>query len=91
VYRTKSKIDPEAISDLHVPLLDIYPEGILQREIKDIVEELEIMLDINRTQKKVLKDFILHVEHILDPHRRFTFHGRHTRKTSTMNGADSSV
>lgn len=91
VYRTKSKIDPEAISDLHVPLLDIYPEGILQREIKDIIEELEIMLDINRTQKKVLKDFILHVEHILDPNRRFSFHGRPLRRTGTMNGAGSSV
>jgi hypothetical protein len=91
VYRTKSKIDPEAISDLHVPLLDIYPEGILQREIKDIIEELEIMLDINRTQKKVLKDFILHVEHILDPNRRFSFHGRPLRRTGTMNGAGSLV
>jgi hypothetical protein len=92
VYRTKSKVDPEAISELHVPLLDIYPEGILQREIKDIEEELEIMLNINRTQRKVLKDFIMHVEHILDPQGRYSFHGRHRKKKiNMMNNGDTTT
>ena len=54
-------------NDLHVPLLDINPEGRLQREIKDIIDELDIMIHINRKQKEVLKRFSKHVEHILDP------------------------
>jgi len=49
------------------------------------------MLDINRTQKKVIKDFMLHVEHILDPHRHFNLHGRTWRRPGTANGAGSSM
>jgi len=59
------------MKDLHVPLLDINPEGKLQREVKDILEELHIMLHINRSHRDVLKDFIINVEHILDPKGAF--------------------
>jgi len=65
VYRSKTKVD-EA-SDLHVPLLDIYPEGKLQREVKDILDELDIMLSITRRQREIIRRFCRHVENILDP------------------------
>ncbi|KAK8137001.1 hypothetical protein PG984_004941 [Apiospora sp. TS-2023a] len=54
-------------TDLHVALLDINPEGKLQREIKDIIEELEIMIHINRIHKTILKSFIHQVIRIMDP------------------------
>ena len=65
VYRKKPKHD-EA-SELHVPLLDIHPEGKLQREIKDIIDELDIMINITRRQRELIKRFCKHVENILDP------------------------
>ncbi|KAK4175046.1 hypothetical protein QBC36DRAFT_332283 [Triangularia setosa] len=65
IYRSRSKyIDS---SDLHVPLLDIHPEGKLQREVKDIIDELDIMIHVHRKQREVTKRFCKHVEHILDP------------------------
>uniref|UniRef100_A0ABR1SRN4 Ankyrin repeat protein n=1 Tax=Apiospora rasikravindrae TaxID=990691 RepID=A0ABR1SRN4_9PEZI len=57
-------------TDLHVALLDINPEGRLQREIKDIIEELEIMIHINRTHKTILASFINQVTQIMDPNGR---------------------
>ncbi|KAK6858117.1 Magnesium transport protein CorA- transmembrane region [Apiospora arundinis] len=53
--------------ELQVSLLDINPEGKLQREIKDIIEELEIMIHINRTHKTVLNSLIHQVTHIMGP------------------------
>lgn len=50
-----------------VHLLDIHREGQLQKEIKDIIEELDMMLHVNRKQKEVIKRFSRNVEHILDP------------------------
>jgi hypothetical protein len=55
------------ISAVLTPLLNVSPEGMLQREIKDIIDELDIMIRIARQQKEVLKDFKKHVEKILDP------------------------
>ena len=66
VYRSKQK-HVEAIN-LHEPLLDIFPEGPLQKEIKDIIDELDMMLHVNKKQKDVIKRFSKNVEHILDPH-----------------------
>lgn len=57
-------------------MLDINPEGKLQREIKDILEELDILLYVKRTQRTVLQDFIVHVEHILDPHGYYSSENR---------------
>lgn len=59
------------MTELHVSLLDINPEGKLQREIKDIIEELEIMIHINRTHKTILNGFIHQVTQIMDPDGRF--------------------
>lgn len=68
IYRKHSDNGlPSNLSNLHIPLLDINPEGQLEKEIKDIVEELEIMIHINKTQRDVFKQFKAHVEHILDP------------------------
>ncbi|KAF3019773.1 hypothetical protein E8E14_011476 [Neopestalotiopsis sp. 37M] len=65
IYKSRAR---PAASKLHVPLLDITPEGELEKEIKDILEELGIMIYVNNTHLEVLNQFIRHVKHILDPH-----------------------
>ncbi|KAI0179497.1 hypothetical protein GGR52DRAFT_309312 [Hypoxylon sp. FL1284] len=67
VYKQRGSFDSIDISQLHVPLLDINPEGKLEREIKDIVEELDIMIHITKTYEDVLKNFVANVEDFLDP------------------------
>ncbi|KAK4197015.1 hypothetical protein QBC40DRAFT_286353 [Triangularia verruculosa] len=69
IYRSRSKYINS--SDLHVPLLDIHPEGKLQREVKDIIDELDIMIHVHKKQREVIKRFCKHVEHILDPDGRW--------------------
>lgn len=54
------------LSDFVVPLLNINPEGVLQREIKDIIDELDIMLHITHQQKAVIRKFKKDVEHLID-------------------------
>lgn len=49
-------------SGLNVPVLDINPEGQLEREIKDIIEELDIIIHISRIHKKILGGFIRNAE-----------------------------
>ncbi|KAI0024073.1 hypothetical protein F4780DRAFT_769011 [Xylariomycetidae sp. FL0641] len=68
VYRSQGSADKP---DLHVPLLDIQPEGKLEREIKDIIEELDIMLHIVKTHKEISKRFIANAQHMLDPEAEF--------------------
>ncbi|RYP04849.1 hypothetical protein DL765_010029 [Monosporascus sp. GIB2] len=46
------------LSDLHIPLLNIAPEGMLQREIKDILDELSIMIHLVEQQRDVLRKFV---------------------------------
>jgi hypothetical protein len=48
-------------------LLDINPEGELLREVKDILDELHIMLNIKSKQQRVFKQFRKHVTSILAP------------------------
>lgn len=45
-------------------LLDINPEGKLVREIKDILDELNIMIQIKKHQERVLGEFMKHANHI---------------------------
>ena len=52
---------------MHIALLDINAEGKLHREIRDIIEEIDIMLYITRSQKDVLKSYVSQVEEIIDP------------------------
>ncbi|KAI2465954.1 hypothetical protein F4781DRAFT_371588 [Annulohypoxylon bovei var. microspora] len=68
IYRSNTNGDT---SGLHVPLLDINPEGQLEREIKDIIEELDIMIHITKIHKKTLAAFIANAENILDPFGEF--------------------
>ncbi|CAM1509028.1 Fc.00g027670.m01.CDS01 [Cosmosporella sp. VM-42] len=56
---TSSVIDVKA---LHKGLLNITHEGKLQRETKDIIEELDIMIYIIKKQREVLKRFKKHAE-----------------------------
>lgn len=58
---------PANLSDLVIPLLNINKEGKLQREIKDIIDELDIMIYISTQQRDVTKNFKKEVTHILDP------------------------
>jgi hypothetical protein len=64
IYRSQDYADT---TKLHVPLLDINPEGHLEREIEDIIEELDIMLHIANIHQDIVKSFIEQAEHILDP------------------------
>lgn len=59
---------PANLSDFVIPLLNINKEGKLQREIKDIIDELDIMIYISIQQRDVIKKFKKEVTHILDPH-----------------------
>lgn len=58
---------PANLSDFVIPLLNINKEGQLQREIKDIIDELDIMIYITTQQRDVIKKFKKEVMHILDP------------------------
>ncbi|KAK3938190.1 hypothetical protein QBC46DRAFT_441401 [Diplogelasinospora grovesii] len=61
---------PNPFSDLTefvFPLLNINPEGKLQREIKDILDELDIMLSITRQQLEVIRRFKKNAEKMSDP------------------------
>ncbi|KAI1807476.1 hypothetical protein F4811DRAFT_574429 [Daldinia bambusicola] len=58
-------------SELSMRVLDINPEGKLEREIKDIVEELDIMIHITKVQKKMLEEFISNAEILLNPFGHF--------------------
>jgi hypothetical protein len=55
------------VEDNAKSLLDINPEGELLREVKDILDELHIMINIKIKQQQVLKQFRKHVEYILVP------------------------
>jgi hypothetical protein len=48
-------------------LIDINPESELQREIKGIIDELDIMIHIITQQREVFKRFCKNVERILAP------------------------
>ncbi|KAK8076230.1 hypothetical protein PG994_003502 [Apiospora phragmitis] len=43
------------------------PGGKLQREIKDIIEELDIMLHITKCHRTILKQYVDNTENMLDP------------------------
>ncbi|KAI0415486.1 hypothetical protein F5X98DRAFT_388827 [Xylaria grammica] len=68
VYGNKGYTDT---SHLHMSLLDINPEGQLDREIEDIIEELDIMLHLANTHDEILRKFIEQAENILNPKGKF--------------------
>lgn len=81
-YNSNSK--PQA--NLHIALLDINAEGMLHREIKDIVEELDIMLFITRSQKEVINNYVSQVEGIINPNGEFG-----ARATTRANDGDIQI
>ena len=50
-------------------LLDINPEGELLREIKDIVDELFIMMQIKTQEQTVISTFVKHIKRLINPAR----------------------
>jgi len=64
IYKSKDTVET---ADIHKVLLDINPEGKLLREIKDILDELHIMIHIKGVQQRVLKEFKKHVVHMTLP------------------------
>ena len=63
----KDNIIVDNVEEQAKSLLDINPEGDLSREIKDVLDELHIMLNIKSKQQRVLKDFQKHIKYILAP------------------------
>ncbi|KAK7914064.1 hypothetical protein PG985_011767 [Apiospora marii] len=57
-------------ADVEVPL-DLFTEGMLIRELKDMIEELDIMIYTMRTQKEILRSYIANAERLLDPFNEF--------------------
>lgn len=65
MYRSRFK--KSRTNRLHTRLLDIGREGTLQREIKDVIDELDMMIHLGRQQTKVLKRFKRLVQQMIDP------------------------
>jgi hypothetical protein len=57
-----------SLAKLHTSLLNINPESNLQRDIKGIISELDIMLHIVTQQKEIFKRFRRNAEHIILAH-----------------------
>lgn len=57
----EDKVDPRIM----LALLDVTPEAELQREIRDIIDELDIMLHIVGQQEEVIKRFVRFAEDVL--------------------------
>lgn len=67
----KGAWDTEHLSGFVAPLLNVSSEGELQREIRDIIDEIDIMIYIGNQQKEVMKKFKKDVEHLLDKDKRW--------------------
>jgi hypothetical protein len=61
IYKSKDLVETSGMAKV---LLDINPEGKLVREIKDILDELNIMIQIKKHQERVLAEFMKHTNHI---------------------------
>lgn len=53
-------------------LLDINPEGDLLREIKDIQDELHMMIKVYSEQQTVVKDFQTHIQQLGEKSKEVT-------------------
>jgi hypothetical protein len=61
--------------------LDINPEGKLVREVKDILDELNIMIQIKKHQERVLAEFIKHADEISEALRKEEIQREERRKS----------
>jgi hypothetical protein len=66
---TRSTAKHDIPSQQLLPLLDLRPESELQREIRDIIDELDIMLYIVKQQQEIIGYFKTNVEGILTSER----------------------
>jgi hypothetical protein len=71
-------------------LININVEGKLLGEIKDILDEVHIMLSIQSTQQSLLKDFTRSVESILAPALQLSKEIGTARQVKTIVGGDDS-
>lgn len=80
IYQTgvEDKVDPRIM----LALLDVTPEAELQREIRDIIDELDIMLHIVGQQQEVIERFVRFAEEILKPNA-----AKFNRHTSPVEGS----
>ncbi|KAK8075607.1 hypothetical protein PG997_010270 [Apiospora hydei] len=90
--KIERKIQAEGNSaDVKVPL-NLFTEGMLIRELKDMIEELGIMIHTMRTQRDVVRAYIANAERVLDPLNDFRsntqriYVSRH-RKRNPLSGA----
>jgi len=67
IYKSRNVMETSGMAKA---LLDINPEGKLVREIKDILEELNIMIQIKKHQERVLAEFMKHANHISEALRK---------------------
>jgi GTP cyclohydrolase III len=58
----RNKEKRERDEDLLHKLLDINPEGALLKEIKDILDELHMMMKVFNEQSRVVEDFSSHIQ-----------------------------
>jgi len=67
----RERFNSAEASNPYLPLLDVYTEGELLQEVKDISEELDIMLSITNRQNGLVQTFCQHVEDILVSDRQW--------------------
>lgn len=75
------------LSELHIPLLNIAPEGILQKEIKDILDELNMMIHFVKQQKTMLEKFKKNASEIMD----VEVENESERLTAILEGAEGAA
>lgn len=68
--------DTTDLSEFITPLLNVSTEGELQREIRDVIDEIDIMIYIGNQQREVVKKFKKDVEHLLDIDNRWKNGGK---------------
>jgi hypothetical protein len=66
-YNNRDEPDSSAAKRSQNALLDINPEGDLLREIKDIIDELFIMMQIKTQEETVARAFVNHMGRIMFP------------------------
>lgn len=64
-YKRQRHVSTDNSSQNH--LLNINPEGELLKEVKDIMDELYIMMRIEEQQQSVMESFVKHVRRVLTP------------------------
>ncbi|KAH6847617.1 hypothetical protein B0I37DRAFT_375478 [Chaetomium sp. MPI-CAGE-AT-0009] len=64
-YKRQRHVSTDNSSQNH--LLNINPEGELLKEVKDIMDELHIMMRIKEQQQGVMESFVKHIRRVLTP------------------------